>query len=44
MIQIKEVSIKELKELKKISTETFLDTFGKDNSEEDISIYRISLC
>lgn len=39
MIQIKEVSIKELKELKKISTETFLDTFGKDNSEEDISKY-----
>lgn len=39
MIQIKEVSIKDLKELKKISTETFLDTFGKDNSEEDISKY-----
>lgn len=39
MIAIKQITLSELPELQKISRQTFLDTFGSDNSAANMQDY-----
>lgn len=39
MIELKKVTNDQIKELQKISRQTFADTFGADNTDSDMELY-----
>lgn len=42
MVEIKKIGVNDWRALQKISTKTFSDTFGKDNTPQDLNDYLVN--